>query len=223
MEALEKVIRACEKCERLVAHRQAVARKPPRRWAGWVYWARGVPGFGDPEARVWVVGLAPAAHGANRTGRMFTGDSSGDWLYRALYETGFANQPTSTHREDGLALKEVFISAVVRCAPPDNRPLAAELAACFPYLEQEWEALRPRLRVVVPLGHVAYQQVQRLLRQKGPPFGHGVEWQPWPGLTVLLSYHPSQQNTRTGRLKWEAWKGIFVRVQALLSQAEGPS
>ncbi len=223
MEAVTEAIRECVRCPRLVEYRGRVGLVPPPRFRGWVYWARGVPGFGDPAARVWVVGLAPAAHGANRTGRMFTGDSSGDWLYRALYETGFANQPTSVHRDDGLTLQGVFISAAVRCAPPDNRPLPSELAACFPYLQAEWALLHQHVRVIVPLGHIAYQQVQRLLGQRGPPFAHGKEWPLSPTLTVLLSYHPSQQNTRTGRLKWEAWKGIFMRVRQLLTEAEDPS
>jgi len=223
MQELAEEISGCRRCDRLVAYREAVGWHPPRRFRGWTYWSRGVAGFGDPQARVWVIGLAPAAHGANRTGRMFTGDSSGDWLYRALYETGFANQPTSLHREDGLTLQGVFISAAVRCAPPANRPLPTELAACFSYLQAEWALLRQHVRVMVPLGHIAYMQVQRLLGQKGPPFGHGKEWQFSPTLTVVISYHPSQQNTRTGRLPWEAWKGIFMRVRQLLTEEEAPS
>jgi len=205
-------IAACRLCPRLVAHREAVAAKPPPRFAGWAYWAKGVPGFGDPQARLWIVGLAPAAHGANRTGRMFTGDSSGDWLYRALYETGWANQPQSTHRADGLTLRGVYISAVVRCAPPANRPLPSEIVACRRFLEAEWALLRPSVQVIVPLGQIAYVAVARLLGVKAPRFGHGVSWTA-QGVRVLASYHPSQQNTRTGRLRWEQWIAVFRQAR----------
>lgn len=220
MEELKETIISCRKCERLVAHREAVAQKPPPRWAGWTYWARGVPGFGDPHAALWIVGLAPAAHGANRTGRMFTGDSSGDWLYRALFETGFANQPHSHHPEDGLELTGVYISAAVRCVPPDNRPLASELEACFPYLVAEWQALEPSIRIILPLGRIAYERVQRLLGEKGPPFAHDRVWETRKrdsgSLTVWISYHPSQQNTRTGRLTWPAWIAVFQGIKQRL-------
>lgn len=212
---LRAAISRCEACPRLVAWRKAVAEKPPRRFAGWRYWSRGVPGFGDPAAKLWVIGLAPAAHGANRTGRMFTGDSSGDWLYRVLYETGFASQPISIHREDGLFLQGAFISAAVRCAPPDNLPKPDELYRCFSYLRQEWILLQPTVRVIVALGHIAYRQVARLFPDRRfPAFRHGEEVR-LQEACVIASYHPSQQNTRTGRLKWPAWMEIFTRAKAL--------
>lgn len=216
VEELQKAITTCHSCDRLATYRKAVAQKPPRRFTGWTYWAKPVPGFGDPQAELWIVGLAPAAHGANRTGRMFTGDRSGEWLYRALYETGFANQPTSHHIQDGLRLQGAFISAALRCAPPANRPLPRELNTCFSFLTQEWALLKTSVQVIIPLGHIAYRQVQRLLGQRGPRFSHGTLWQvpPW---TVLCSYHPSQQNTQTGRLRWPEWIAIFQQAKALLS------
>lgn len=213
-EALMRCISECRRCGRLVAHREGVAQRIPPRYAGWTYWAKGVPGFGDPAARLWIIGLAPAAHGANRTGRMFTGDSSGDWLYRALYETGFANQPTSTNRADGLQLQGAFISAAVRCAPPQNRPTLAELENCLDYLRTEWQLLQPTVRVIVPLGHIAYRQLQRLFpAHKAPPFRHGGTWEVGP-FRILCSYHPSRQNTQTRRLSWEAWLPIFQQARS---------
>ncbi|MEN3040045.1 MAG: uracil-DNA glycosylase [Bacteroidia bacterium] len=213
--SLEAQIIHCRQCSRLVAYREAVGNKPPRRFSGWIYWSRGVPGFGDKKARLWIVGLAPAAHGANRTGRMFTGDSSGEWLYRALYETGFANQPTSTHQSDGLSLRRAYVSAAIRCAPPQNKPTPAELLACFPYLVAEYHLLKETLRVIVPLGHIAYKQVQRLFpKERFPAFSHGKLYST-DGLHLLMSYHPSQQNTRTGRLKWSEWLAIFQEAQRL--------
>ncbi len=213
-EQVERDIVSCRRCERLVRHREQVVQRVPPRFTGWSYWARGVPGFGDRATQLWIVGLAPAAHGANRTGRMFTGDSSGDWLYKALYETGFANQPTSTHREDGLILRGAFISAAIRCAPPDNRPTPTELRTCFPYLLAEWQLLKPTVRVIVALGHIAYQQVQRLFPQhKAPPFRHGGVWEVG-SLRILCSYHPSRQNTQTRRLSWEAWLSIFTQARS---------
>lgn len=213
-EQVERDIVSCQRCERLVRHRVEVAQRIPPRFSGWSYWAQGVPGFGDRAARLWIVGLAPAAHGANRTGRMFTGDSSGDWLYRALHETGFASQPTSTHQGDGLVLRGAFVSAAVRCAPPDNRPTSAELLACFPYLMREWQLLKPTVRVIIALGHIAYQQVQWLFpQQKAPPFRHGRGWEV-DSLRILCSYHPSRQNTQTRRLSWEAWLGIFSQARS---------
>ncbi|MCX7606110.1 MAG: uracil-DNA glycosylase [Bacteroidia bacterium] len=212
-ETLQEEISHCRQCPRLVRYRETVASQPPPRFTGWSYWGRGVPGFGDPRACLWVVGLAPAAHGANRTGRMFTGDSSGDWLYRALYETGFANQPHSTHKEDGMELRGAYISAAVRCAPPDNHPTSEELQACFSYLFREWQALALSVVVIVPLGHIAYRQVRRLFPgEKAPPFQHGGIWEVGP-YTVLCSYHPSLQNTQTRRLKWEAWMAIFQEAR----------
>ena len=179
------------------------------------YWARPVPGFGDPAARLLIVGLAPAAHGGNRTGRVFTGDRSGDWLFRALHRAGYANQPTSEHALDGLELTGAYISAAVRCAPPLNRPTPAERDACLPYLRREW-ALLGDVEVVVVLGAFAYQVVTTLagLRPR-PRFGHGVEMQLDGGRSVLCSYHPSQQNTFTGRLTEEMFDAVFSRARAL--------
>lgn len=208
-DTLEAEITGCRKCPRLVPYREGIADSPPRRYRGWTYWAKPVPGFGDRQAKLWIVGLAPAAHGANRTGRMFTGDSSGDWLYRALYETGFASQPHSTHREDGLYLHRAYVSAALRCAPPQNKPTSVELQSCFPYLLTEWTLLQPTVRVILPLGHIAYKQVERLFPgEKFPAFAHGVHYMV-RGYHILASYHPSQQNTRTGRLRWEAWVAVF--------------
>ncbi|MCH7998533.1 MAG: uracil-DNA glycosylase [Chloroflexi bacterium] len=181
----------------------------------WEYWGRPLPGFGDPRAELVVVGLAPAAHGGNRTGRVFTGDRSGDWLYRALYRAGYANQPNSDHRDDGLRLKGAYVTAAVRCAPPGNKPTTEERDACLPYLERELALLRDA-RVIVPLGGFAYQAVSRLtgLRPR-PRFGHGVEARLPDGRIVLCSYHPSQQNTFTGRLTEEMLDAVFRGARGL--------
>lgn len=185
------------------------------------YWGRPVPAFGDPEASVLIVGLAPAAHGANRTGRMFTGDRSGDWLYRALHRAGFANQSESKDREDGLRLHDAWVTAAVRCAPPDNKPTPAERDNCAPWFIEELEAM-PRLRVIVALGGFAYAQTMRLLAAQGvtiprprPKFGHGSEVELDGPLTVLCSFHPSQQNTFTGRLTEPMFDEVWARARAL--------
>jgi uracil-DNA glycosylase family 4 len=184
-----------------------------------------VPAFGDPEARLLVVGLAPAAHGANRTGRMFTGDRSGDWLYRALHRAGFANQASSTDRGDGLALDGTLVTAAVRCAPPGNKPLTTERENCREYLERELDALLPRLRVIVALGGFAWGHLLRVLSDRGvalprprPRFGHGVEVTLPGAPTLLASYHPSQQNTFTGTLTEEMFDGVWTRARALALQ-----
>lgn len=198
----------CETCPRLVAYRQEIARVKRRAYRDWDYWGRPVPGFGDRNARLLIVGLAPGAHGANRTGRMFTGDSSGDTLYAALHRAGFANQPTSRHRDDGLTLRDAFVTAVARCAPPDNKPTRQELLNCRGYLARELELL-PSVRVVLALGRIAFDGYLDLLKAWGrcprdrprPKFGHGVVCEFDAPLPVLVaSYHPSQQNTQTGRL-----------------------
>jgi len=219
--ALAERIIACRRCPRLVAHREAVAAAPPRRFRGQTYWARPLPGFGDPEARVLVVGLAPAAHGGNRTGRIFTGDESGNWLFRALWETGFANQPTSTHRDDGLRLRDAWVSAAVRCAPPANKPTVEELAACRPYLVEELRLLT-RLRVVVALGRVAWRAYLDARRALGQPvprplpeFRHGAVTRLDERVTLIASYHPSQQNTFTGKLTRAMLRRVFERARAL--------
>ena len=212
----------CRRCPRLVAWREQVATQRTRRFQNWTYWGKPVPGFGDPEARVWIVGLAPAAHGANRTGRMFTGDRSGDWLFRALHRAGFASQAQSLGRDDGLQLKDCYISALLRCCPPQNKPLKKELENCRTFLLAEFELLK-HLRIVVCLGQLAFQQMLRLLNKKGfslprprPAFAHLQEVHLNGRLTLLASYHPSQQNTFTGRLTEPMFDALWQRVHRLL-------
>ena len=210
---------ACRRCPRLVEWREASAARPPARFAGERYWARPLPGFGDPRARVLVVGLAPAAHGGNRTGRFFTGDRSGDFLFASLHRTGFASQPTATSADDGLALSDLFISAVARCAPPDNKPAPDERAACLPYLVREIRLL-PEALVVVALGSVAWDGAIRAIAGLGhrvtpkPEFGHLAEARLGP-FALLGSYHPSQQNTFTGRLTPPMLDAAMVRAREL--------
>jgi uracil-DNA glycosylase len=211
---------ACTRCPRLVEWREAVAADPPRRYAGDEYWARPLPGFGDRAARVMVVGLAPAAHGGNRTGRVFTGDRSGDWLYGALHRAGFANQPTSQHLDDGLRLRDAYVTAVVRCPPPANRPTPAERDNCLPYLVEELQLLGSA-RVLIALGAFAWDGVLRALRDVGRPvlrprprFGHGVEVEIDP-YVLVGSYHPSQQNTFTGKLTEAMLDDVFERAREL--------
>ncbi|HSF07487.1 MAG TPA: uracil-DNA glycosylase [Methylomirabilota bacterium] len=220
--ALNARIVRCRRCPRLVGHREAVAAQPPRRFQGQAYWARPLPGFGDRRARLLLVGLAPAAHGGNRTGRMFTGDESGNWLYRALHEAGFANQPDSLHRNDGLRLRDAYITAAIRCAPPGNRPQPDEIANCEPYLLEELRLLR-RLRVVVGLGRIGWQAYLRARRALGlslpaplPKFGHCAVTTFSDGLALIASYHPSQQNTFTGKLTRAMLRDVFVTARGLL-------
>ena len=228
--AVEAQVIDCRRCSRLVAWREQVARTRRAALADHDYWARPVPSFGDPNARLLVVGLAPAAHGANRTGRMFTGDRSGEWLYRALHRAGFANQPQSASRDDGLALHDCLITAVVRCPPPGNRPLPEERVHCRPYLEAEL-ALTPRLRVIVALGGIAWTQLLTALEGLGwnvprprPAFGHGAEAEARrprshdAPVRLLASYHPSQQNTFTGTLTEPMFDWIWSRARALLEE-----
>ena len=220
LEELESEVVRCRRCPRLVEWRERTAADPPRRHRGEDYWGRPLPGFGDPGARVVVVGLAPAAHGGNRTGRIFTGDRSGDWLYAALHRTGFANQPLSEHRGDGLRLEGAWVTAVNRCPPPANRPTPAERDNCLPYLVDELRLLR-RAGVLVALGSFAWDGALRALRELGeevprpkPRFGHGAETE--VGRYVLLgSYHPSQQNTFTGKLTERMLEAVFARAAAL--------
>ena len=212
-------IAACRRCPRLVAWREEAAANPPARFAREPYWARPLPGFGDPEARVLVVGLAPAAHGGNRTGRLFTGDRSGDFLFASLHRTGFANQAASTAADDGLALRGLYVAAVVRCAPPGNKPLPEERAACLPYLVRELSLLAD-LRVIVALGSFAWDGALRALRDLGhptsprPDFGHLAEARIGP-YVLLGSYHPSQQNTFTGRLTPPMLDSAMTRAREL--------
>ena len=222
--ALNRAIMDCRKCPRLTRWREAVALEPPRRYHGQVYWAKPLAGFGDPEARLWVVGLAPAAHGGNRTGRMFTGDRSGDWLYGALHAGGFANQPSSRDRGDGLRLKDCYITAAVRCAPPNNRPTRREFERCRPYLVQELK-LFENVRVVIALGKIAFDSFLAAYQQTGgsvpkprPQFGHGADVVLPGGLQLICSYHPSQQNTFTGRLTREMFQAVFTRARAALER-----
>ena len=222
LERLNRRIVACALCPRLVAHREATAASPPRRYRGQRYWARPLPGFGDPRAELLLVGLAPAANGGNRTGRMFTGDESGNWLYRALWETGFANQPTSDHRDDGLVLTRAYVTAAVRCAPPANKPSLDEIARCQPYLLEELTLL-DRLRVVVGLGRIGWQAYLRARKAMGaapavatPVFGHGTLTRFEDGVTLLASYHPSQQNTFTGKLTRPMLRAVFVKARKIL-------
>ena len=215
LKEIEAEVVACRACPRLVAWREQVGREKRRAFLDWEYWARPVPGFGDPEARLLIVGLAPAAHGANRTGRMFTGDRSGDWLYASLYRTGFANQPASVARDDGLRLRDAFVTAAVKCAPPANRPTVDERNRCHPFLVREWAALTEK-RVVVCLGGFAWQQAIRTLRVAGvaipvpaPRFGHLATVRLVSGPVLIGSYHPSQQNTFTGRLTEPMLDAVF--------------
>jgi uracil-DNA glycosylase family 4 len=213
--ALREEITGCRACPRLVAWREEVASTRRAAFRDQPYWGRPVPGFGDPSAGILVVGLAPAAHGGNRTGRVFTGDRSGDWLYRALHTAGLANQPTSTALDDGLRLSGAYVSAAVRCAPPDNKPTVEERDRCLPYLTSELQLLEG-VRVVVVLGQFAYDVVARhLALRPRPRFGHGVEAQAPGGLHVLCSYHPSQQNTFTGRLTEPMLDAVFDRARDL--------
>jgi uracil-DNA glycosylase len=217
--ALQREVADCRRCPRLVEWREEVARTGRASYAGQVYWGRGVPAFGDPRAALVVVGLAPAAHGANRTGRMFTGDRSGDWLFAALYRAGFASQPTGTARDDGLELTGAYITATVHCAPPANKPTPAERNECAPYLTREFALLREAV-VVVALGQVAWQAVGAHygLRPR-PVFGHLAESQLPDGRTLLGSYHPSQQNTFTGKLTVSMFDAVFSRVRMLIEGA----
>jgi uracil-DNA glycosylase family 4 len=220
LRALDREIVDCRACPRLVAWREAVADEKRAAFRDQTYWGRPVPGFGDPRARVLVAGLAPAAHGANRTGRVFTGDRSGDFLYASLFRTGFANQPTSTAADDGLELTGLFVTAAVRCAPPSNKPTPGERDTCLPYLVRELDLLT-QVRVVVVLGAFAYEAVGRVLAAAGSPlpvprprFGHGVEV-PTARAVVLGCFHPSQQNTFTGKLTEPMIDEVFVRAREL--------
>ena len=224
-EVLVNEVIGCRACPRLVAWREQVAREKRRAYRDWEYWGRPVPGFGDPAARLLIVGLAPGAHGANRTGRMFTGNGSGNTLYSALYRAGFANQPISRDRADGLALTDAFVTAVGRCAPPGNRPTPEELASCRPFLAREL-ALMPQVRVILALGQIAFDGCLRLLRGLGYDlprlkFAHGRRYalhaSSAPGPRhVMASYHPSRQNTQTGRLTDAMLDDVFATLRSLL-------
>jgi uracil-DNA glycosylase family 4 len=218
---LNREVVGCTRCPRLVAYREEVAREKRRAYREWEYWGKPVPGFGDPDARVLVMGLAPGAHGSNRTGRPFTGDASGKFMYPVLYETGFANQPTATDRDDGLKLKDLYITAAVRCAPPDNKPLPQELAECSIFLDRELAGLE-KVKVVVALGRIGFDAYlnnlkrRDLLPSRQPYlFKHGAHYQMPDGKVLLASYHPSNQNTATGKLTREMFVKIFKQAARL--------
>jgi uracil-DNA glycosylase family 4 len=226
LELLQTRIVACEQCPRLVEYRAEVGRVKRRAYRDWNYWAKPVPGFGDPRARLLLVGLAPGAHGANRTGRMFTGDSSGDFLYKVLFATGFASQPTSVSRDDGLKLMDAYISAAVRCAPPDNKPTVEEIRTCRPYMQRELELLET-VEVVVALGRLAFDVYLAILRDQGKIarrsgfiFAHDAEHRTGQDQPLLISsYHPSQQNTSTGKLTEAMFRAVFERARRYLKEA----
>ena len=219
---LNEEIITCRKCPRLVRHREKVAQEKRRAYREWTYWGKPVPGFGDAHAQLLILGLAPAAHGANRTGRMFTGDRSGDFLYAALHNAGFANQSTSLDRDDGLRLKDAYISATCRCAPPDNKPLPEEIANCRGYLEREMEILKPK--AVLALGKIAWDAFLEILKRRGViasralfKFAHGAEAEVAKGAPRLFGvYHPSQQNTQTGRVTSGMYAIVLRRVRSFL-------
>jgi uracil-DNA glycosylase family 4 len=224
LEILQETVVGCRQCPRLVAHRERVAREKIRRYRNEEYWGRPIPSLGKSSARLLIVGLAPAAHGGNRTGRIFTGDRSGDFLYGALYRAGFANQPWSRHRDDGLQLTDCYITAAVRCAPPENKPTPLELATCRPYLVEEIRLLR-RVRVVVALGRIAFEaflkawvEAGRLPPDARPKFAHGAMAELPGGVRLLVSYHPSRQNTQTGRLTPAMFQRIFRRARLALGR-----
>jgi uracil-DNA glycosylase family 4 len=213
----------CRRCPRLVLYREEVARTKVRRFRDWEYWGRPVPSFGSPEARLLIIGLAPAAHGGNRTGRIFTGDRSGDWLYRALYHFGFANQPTSEHRHDGLRLIDCYITAAIHCAPPGNKPLPSEFTNCRPYLLDELKRMK-RVQAVVALGMIGFKTYLAARKQLGwknpvplPPFGHGLVARLPDDVVVISSYHPSQQNTHTGKLTEKMFDDVFRKAREVLN------
>jgi uracil-DNA glycosylase family 4 len=212
---LNKEVVACRRCPRLVAYREEVARVKRRAYLGWEYWGKPVPGFGDPHARVLIMGLAPGAHGSNRTGRPFTGDASGNFMFPVLYDTGFASQPTATDRNDGMKLKNLYITAAARCAPPDNKPLPQELAECSHFLDRELAGLAD-VKVVVALGKIGFEAYLNYLRRKGLLaskkayiFKHGASYGMPDGKVLLASYHPSNQNTQTGKLTRKMFVEIF--------------
>lgn len=212
---LNAQVTKCALCPRLSQYIRQVGQDKVRRFAGEEYWAKPLPSWGDPNARLLIVGLAPAAHGGNRTGRMFTGDSSGDWLARAMHETGFASMPTSRSMDDGLVLKDAYVTAAVRCAPPGNKPLPSELLNCSQYLVSELKLLE-NVRMVLALGRIGFNAYCRAAGAKSLAFGHGARYDVG-GRVLLASYHPSRQNTNTGRLTWRMWVQIFRTAKKILN------
>ena len=232
LEELQEIVVRCRKCPRLIAYLQEVSLHKPKRYRDWDYWSKPLPSFGDPNARLLIVGLAPAAQGGNRTGRMFTGDRSGEWLFGALYNFGFANQPNSTRRDDGFTLTDCYITATICCAPPQNKPLPEEIENCRPYFLKELDLLK-KVKVIVPLGQIAFAQTLKSLRLKGYEiptlsFGHGKIYTIPTGdelrtpsselrtISLITTYHPSQQNTQTGRLTRVMFHRIFRMVHKKL-------
>lgn len=213
LHTLNRRIIQCKKCPRLYSYIKIVSKHKAKRYLDQKYWAKPLPSFGDPQAQILLVGLAPAAHGGNRTGRMFTGDSSGDWVAKVLYNNGLATKPTSQSLDDGFSLLNCYITATVRCAPPENKPTRQEMQNCSSYLEQEIEYLQ-NVRVIVCLGRIAFDAVSKILTIKNVKFSHGNVIK-LPNYFVLCSYHPSRQNTQTGRLQWEQWNQIFVQAKKL--------
>ena len=224
---LNREVVSCTRCPRLVEYRQRIAREKRRAYVDWEYWGKPVPGFGDPDARVLVLGLAPGAHGSNRTGRPFTGDASGKFMYPILHEAGFSNQPYATDRNDGLELKNLYITAAARCAPPDNKPLPQELASCAPFLDREMDGLK-KVKVVVALGKIGFEAYLNYLKRRGllnskKPyrFQHGAAYKTPDGRILLASYHPSNQNTQTGKLTRQMFAAIFKEATRLADSQEG--
>jgi uracil-DNA glycosylase family 4 len=222
---LNKEVVSCGRCPRLVEYRERIGREKRRAYLDWDYWAKPVPGFGDPNARVLILGLAPGAHGSNRTGRPFTGDSSGNFMYPVLHRTGFASQARATHVGDGLELTDAYITAAVRCAPPDNKPTPLEIANCAPFLDRELSAMK-NVKIVVALGRIGFDAYLNYLKRRGvlklkSPylFGHGLSYNMPDGTILLTSYHPSNQNTNTGKLTEEMFTEIFRRVRKLLPKS----
>jgi uracil-DNA glycosylase family 4 len=226
---VQQQVSNCRLCPQLVAYRERVARDKRRQFMDWTYWGRPVPGFGDPKARLFVVGLAPAAHGGNRTGRVFTGDRSGDWLYEALHTFGFANQPTSVHKNDGLRAIDCYIAPAVRCAPPGNKPLPKEFDTCRPYLMEELQLLK-HVKVVVALGKIAFDHYLKACKQLGHElpkpalkFGHDKIYRLSWGVTLIGSYHPSQRNTQTGFLTRPMFHAVFRKARKVIEEGNGRS
>jgi len=214
LQVLNSRIIECKKCPRLAKYIADVAKVKVKRYNDWAYWGKPLPGFGDLNAKLLIIGLAPAAHGGNRTGRMFTGDSSGDWLVRALFESGFANQPTSERRDDGLKLKSAYITAIVRCAPPENKPTKQEIENCSCYLAEELKILK-NVRVVLTLGAVAFNAYTSMHNIHGLKFRHNASYKV-DGKMLVASYHPSRQNTQTRRLTWDAWIAVFRKIRKII-------
>jgi uracil-DNA glycosylase family 4 len=216
LRAVSESIIKCKKCPRLYSYIREVGKNKVKRFSKEKYWARPVSGLGDPDAKLVVVGLAPAAHGGNRTGRMFTGDSSGEWLMRALFETGFSNIPSSESKSDGLVLRNVYITSVLKCAPPLNKPLPSEVSNCSEYLQAELDLLKHNFIVIIALGRIAFERLCAHYGLKGLTFSHGACFK-FDGKFLIVSYHPSKQNTNTKRLKWEMWISIFRIARSIIN------